>query len=492
MDPQPQHEPRAPAQRLAQLDQAHVWHPFTPMRQWREQPPTVIDHALGPYLYDLAGHRYIDGVSSLWCNVHGHRVPEIDRAIRDQLDRVAHTTLLGLASPPSIELAARLCAILRPLGGASPLNKVFYSDAGATAVEAAIKMAVGHWHHRGRPQRRRLLALGGAYHGDTAGAMSVGFSDLYHRPYAHLAFPVHTLPMPDPCRPDAELLKQAGGRAALYADGRWPSEQAWLGEAQRGRALAALAGELERHGRELAAAVVEPLVQGAAGILIQPPGFLAGAARLLREAGALLIADEVATGFGRTGALFACEHEAVAPDLLCLGKGLTGGYLPLAATLATDEVEDSFTGEIADRRTFFHGHTYTGNALACAAALASLDLFASSPSGRPLLEHVRAAGEALAAELEPLRECSHVMDLRRCGLMVGIELGRDRLTGEGYAYERRVGYRLCMAMRARGVFLRPIGDVVILMPILAAPLDVARELGRVVRETILGFAWPVD
>jgi hypothetical protein len=289
---------------LSELDHAHVWHPFTPMRQWREEPPLIIELAEGFHLIDTEGRRYIDAAPSLWCNVHGHRVPEIDAAIRDQLDRVAHSTLLGLASPPSIELAARLAAVTP-----GSLSRVFYSDLGATALEAAFKMAVGYWYHRGRPEKNRFVALAGGYHGDTTGSMSVGFSELFHRPFASMVFDTTFAPVPDPCRPPAVL-------ARPVAAGCWPSEDEDLGEALSDACLAELEAILRAQSRETAAIVVEPLVQGASGMVCQPPGFLRGVAELARDYGVLLIADEVAVGFGRTGRMFACEHEGVEPDLI--------------------------------------------------------------------------------------------------------------------------------------------------------------------------------
>jgi adenosylmethionine-8-amino-7-oxononanoate aminotransferase len=324
-------------QRLVALDHAHVWHPFTPMRQWRESDPIIIEAGDGDELIDTRGNRYIDGVSSLWCNVHGHRVPAVDEAIKAQLDRIAHSTMLGLANVPATELAARLCAI-----APGELNKVFYSDAGATATEVAFKMAMGYWYHTGKPQRDTFVALEGAYHGDTTGAMSIGYSDVFHRPFKSMVF-----------------------RTEFVSP---PATDAANGLTELDEKLSALEDRI-------AAIVVEPLVQGAAGMVMQPPGYLAGVAELCRKHETLLIADEVATGFGRTGRMFACEHEQVAPDIMCLGKGITGGYMPLAATLCTDPVAAAFEGELHEMKTLYHGHTYTGNPLACAAALASLDIF---------------------------------------------------------------------------------------------------------------------
>ncbi|HEX6985425.1 MAG TPA: adenosylmethionine--8-amino-7-oxononanoate transaminase, partial [Planctomycetaceae bacterium] len=338
------------AEDLRELDRAHVWHPFTPMAAWQEEPFPVIRCADGFELIDTEGRRYLDGISSLWCNVHGHRVPEIDAAVRDQLDKVAHTTLLGLASEPSILLAKALVDRAPP-----GLTKVFYSDSGATAVEVALKMAFQYHRQKpGGPERRdRFVRVGDAYHGDTLGAVSVGGIDLFHAVYGDLLF--ETLRVPSP----VALRVPPGHDRDSYL--RW-----CYAELER--------TVVENRGR-IAAFVIEPLVQGAAGILVHPPGYLRRVHELTAEHGIPLIADEVAVGFGRTGTLFACEQERVVPDFLCLAKGITGGYLPLAATLTTDAIYDAFLAPPHAGKTFFHGHTYTGNPLGCAAALASLDLF---------------------------------------------------------------------------------------------------------------------
>ncbi|MEX0744405.1 MAG: aspartate aminotransferase family protein [Phycisphaeraceae bacterium] len=482
-------------QRLVRLDHAHVWHPFTPMKQWREQPMLVIDRAEGEYLIDTEGNRYIDGVSSLWCNVHGHRVPAVDEAVREQLDKVAHTTLLGLGSPPSIELAAMLAE--RAPGN---LNKVFYSDAGATALEVAFKMAVGYWHHRGKPGKQKFIGLAGAYHGDTTGSMSVGYSELFHRPFLSMVFPTTWFPNPDPCRPPAEAARaaaqapQSPGMAMPGLHGgrhRWPSEDEQLAAALRDYCLGELDRMLDEQASDTAAIVIEPVMQGAAGMICQPAGFVKGVADLAKKHDVLLIADEVATGFGRTGRLFAVEHDDVEPDLLCLAKGITAGYLPLAATLATDDVEQAFTGELADRRTLYHGHTYTGNPLACAAAIASLELFEQND----LLSHIEKSAAIIAEKLAPLRDaeaCPHVLDVRQRGLMVGIELCEDRTSARAFDFAAREGYAVCAAIRAKGVIVRPLGDVLILMPIPAMPHASLERMLDAVVETLLSWRVPAS
>ncbi len=436
---------------LLELDRRHVWHPFTQMQSWPDDAPLLIERAEGNELIDSLGDRYLDGVSSLWVTVHGHRRKELDDAVRAQLDRVAHTTLLGLASVPSVELAAKLVSIAPP-----GLTRVFYSDSGSTSVEIAVKMAFQYWQLRGRPRKRRFVALQDGYHGDTLGSVSVGGVELFHAIFRPLLFDVERLPTPYSYR--------------------------WAGPGDCAEAcLAAAERVFTEQGEELAALVIEPLVQGAAGMITQPPGFLAALAKLCKRHDVLLICDEVATGFGRTGTMFAVEQEDVRPDLMCVAKGLTGGYLPLAATLATEDIYSAFLGDVAEKKTFFHGHTYTGNPLACAAALANLELFEKERT----LERMRPAVHALAAELEGIAGLRHVGEVRRRGMMVGIELVRDRATKEEYAWAERMGHRVCMAVRGRGILLRPLGNVVVLMPPLSLTVPEARRLGRATREAIV-------
>lgn len=440
---------------LRAWDNQSVWHPFTPMQAYRLEGAPIIDRAAGFELIDVEGRRYLDGISSLWCNVHGHRVPEIDAAVRAQLDRVAHSTLLGLASVPSIELAREL--VRRTPEG---LNKVFYSDDGATAVEAALKIV--YQYHRQRPggsDRRRLFAtLRGAYHGDTLGAVSVGQIELFHHVYGALLFETVSVPSPVTFRVPPGFTPESYLR---HCD-----------------------DELERtittYRDRLAGFILEPLVQGAAGILVHPPGYLRRVRELTRDHGVPLIADEVAVGFGRTGTLFACEQEQVAPDVLCLAKGITGGYLPLAATLTTDEIHDAFLGEPSEGRTFFHGHTYTGNPLACAAGLASLELF----DRQEVLQNVRRNEALLREALAPLAEHPCVGEVRQRGVMVGIELVQDRASLAPFPPARRTGHRVTLAARKRGVILRPLGDVVVLMPAPAMPADLVQRLCAVAIESI--------
>lgn len=448
-------DPQTERARLEALDKAHVWHPFTQMQGWLQDRPLIIERAEGCYLYDIEGRRYLDGVSSLWVTTHGHRTPALDEALRRQLDKVAHTTLLGLTHAPAIELAARLAALAPP-----GLTKVFYSDAGSTAVEAALKMAFQYWRQRPdpRPRKTKFIHLRESYHGDTVGAVSVGGISLFHAVYGPLLFETLAAPEPHCYRCPLGLERPTCGMAC--------------------------ADELERllaaHAEETAAVVIEPVMMGAAGMIAQPEGYVRRVRELCTQYDVLLICDEVATGFGRTGWMFACEAEGVAPDFLCLAKGLTGGYLPLAATLTTDAVYAAFLGEAGEFRTFFHGHTYTGNPLACAVALANLALFEQNN----VLAHVRSVGDHLGARLETLRDLPLVGDIRRRGLMVGIELVADRANRTPFPPEQMMGYRVTDRCRAYGVILRPLGNVVVLMPPLAISTAQADELVDVLHTVI--------
>ncbi|MBW7957090.1 MAG: adenosylmethionine--8-amino-7-oxononanoate transaminase [Deltaproteobacteria bacterium] len=425
--------------RLIQLDRKYVWHPFTQMREWEASDPLVIERGRGSYLIDTEGRRYLDGVSSLWVNVHGHRKREIDRAIKAQLGRIAHSTLLGLANVPSIELAERLVKIA-PKG----LTKVFYSDNGSTSVEIALKMAFQYWEETGKPRKKRFIAFTGAYHGDTFGSMSVGEIDIFVKKYRPLLFRPFRAPYPY-CY-----------RCPVKAKKAFPDCKT--------ACLRSFEEILKKHHKDIAACVIEPLLQGAAGMVVSPPGFLKEVRRLTKKYDVLLIADEVATGFGRTGRMFACDAERVSPDFLCLAKGLTGGYLPLAATLTTEKVYRAFLGKYEEYKSFFHGHTYTGNQLGCAAAIASLDIFEKEKVPQKLAAKVH----TFNGLLEKLKGLPHVGDVRRIGLVAGIEIVKDKRTKEAYPARERVGYRACLHARDYGVILRPLGDVVVIMPPLSA------------------------
>jgi len=414
-----------------QLDQEHLWHPFTQQQAWSQEEPLMIEGAEGTDLIDADGRRYIDGVSSLWCNVHGHRHAGIDAAVREQLDRVAHSTMLGLTHPGGAELAARLVELSPP-----GISRVFYSESGSTATEIALKMAFQYQQQRGGQHVRRtsFVHLREAYHGDTIGSVSVGGIDLFHATYRPLLFGTHAA--------------EPGDAADLE------------------RVLAA-------HEEEVAAVIVEPLVQGAAGMIVHPPGYLRAVRELCDRFGVLLICDEVATGFGRTGTMFACEQEGVAPDLLCLAKGLTGGYLPLAATLTSERIYEGFLGAPEQGRTFFHGHTYTGNPLACAAALANLEAFEQE---RTLLQ-LQPKIHLLDRLLEEIAAMAEVKEVRQRGFMVGIDLG-------AHDPALRLGHRVTLEARERGAIVRPLGDVVVLMPPLAISKAELRRLVEIVSQAI--------
>lgn len=441
--------PRDPllAERLRAIDTTTLWHPFTQMAAYAVEGAPIIASGEGIRLTDIDGRTYLDGVSSLWCNVHGHRHPVLDEAVRAQLDRVAHSTLLGLGSVPSIELAERLAAL-------TGLPHVFYSDAGATAVEIGLKVAFQYMRRTRGEGRRTFLAFRNSYHGDTLGSVSLGGLEVFHDVFRPLLFPARFAPSPYRYR--------------------------WEGEDCGAECLRAVEQILEEHGETFCGVVLEPRVQGAAGIIVQPDGFVAGVAALARRHGLPFLADEVATGFGRTGRMFACEHEGVVPDILCMGKGLSGGYLPLAATCFAEPIYRDFLGEHAAMRHFLHGHTFTGNALACAAALGSLEVFAKER----VIDGLATKAAALAEALGPLADHPHVGEIRQCGMMVGIELVEDRGTKRPFAPARRTGHRIILAARRRGLLIRPLGDVVVLMPPLASTCGELAEMASLTIEAI--------
>jgi adenosylmethionine---8-amino-7-oxononanoate aminotransferase len=440
--------------KLKQLDHSYLWHPFTQMQEWLGEEPCIISRADGNFLIDVQGRKYLDGVSSLWCNVHGHRKKELDDALRAQLERIAHSTFLGLSHVPGIELAEKLIGIA-PKG----LRRVFYSDSGATAVEIALKMAVQYWQLKGERQRTRIASLADSYHGDTVGSMSLGYSETFHRFYKELLFPVLRLTPPHVFR----YYQHMSAAGALDAA---------VNEAEE---------KLAADKDTLAALIMEPLMQGAAGMWAQPAGYVQALHDICRRHGILFILDEVATGFGRTGKMFACEHANVAPDLLCLAKGITGGYLPLAATLSTEEIFSAFLGEYKEFKTFFHGHTYTGNPLGCAVASANLALF----EGENTIENMQPRIEYLRTRLrEEFLSLPHVSDVRQWGYMVGIELVQDKSSAKNYRPEERIGYKVILEARKRGVMIRPLGDVIILMPPLSISDGELTALLDVVHDSI--------
>lgn len=389
------------------------------MRDYADEHAPIIERGEGVFLFDIAGRRYYDGVSSLWCNVHGHRHPVIDQAIRDQLDRIAHTTLLGLGSVPSIELAYELSRRTK-------MPHVFFADSGAAAVEVALKVAY-QYAGRSGTDKKKFLALRNSYHGDTIGAVSVGGIDLFHSLFKPLLF------------------------ETIFAS------------------VEEFEAAFRAHADELAAVIIEPLIQGAAGMILQPKGFIRSVREMTRKSGVLMIADEVATGFGRTGTMFAIEQEDVLPDVLVLGKGITAGYLPLSAALFTDQIFESFLGRHEDLRHFMHGHTYTGNALACAAALGSLRVFDQEKTIAGLAAKIRLIGREFAS-------LGAVAAVRQCGMMIGIDLGGDPAD--------RLGHRVTLEARKRGMIVRPLGNVVVFMPPLSSTETELIEMCGILRDSV--------
>lgn len=430
-------------ERLSGLDKAHCWHPFTPVADWEAGEPLVIESGQGVHLADIAGNRYFDGTSSLWCAALGHRHPTLDNALRQQIDQVAHSTFLGMTHPKAIELAERLVKIAPP-----GLERVFYSDSGATAVEIALKMAFQYHHQKSNPepQRTRFLALHNAYHGDTLGDVSVSGVDQFSLMFKPLLFETHRAPSPHCYRCPLGLNRETCALACL-------DETKKL---------------IDEHADTLVAMVIEPVMQGAAGMIPQPEGWLAGVARHCRERGVLLILDEVAVGFGRTGTMFACEQEAVSPDFLCLAKGLTGGYMPLAATMTTSAIYDAFRGDASHPKTFYHGHTFTGNPLGCAVALAVLDVF----ENENVLENTQRQAERVAARLnQEFSDCRYIGEIRQHGLMIGLEMVRDRQTKAEFDPLVKPAALVCRLARGHGLLVRPLGDTITFLPPLIATDD---------------------
>jgi len=471
--------------RLEDLDRKYIWHPFTQMKEWVEEKPIIISEGRDCFIKDIYGRWYLDGVSSMWVNIFGHRKKEIDEAIREQLWKISHSTLLGLSNVPAIRLAERLVQIvmkslpdpsinkgveaelnsgnpsLPPFikGGEGGLCKVFYSDNGSTAVEVAIKIAFQYWKHKGVHGRNAFVSLANGYHGDTIGAVSVGGVDIFHKAFGPLLFKSYRAPSPYCYR--CELGKTC-------ADCKFAC-------------LEKMEEIFRTHRDEIAALIIEPLIQAAGGMITSPPGYLKGVRDLCTRYDVLLIADEVATGFGRTGKMFACEREDIVPDLMCLSKGITGGYMPLAVTLATQELYEAFLGEFRDLKTFFHGHSYTGNPLACAAAIACLDLFEKEQT----LMNLKGKIEILEEWLKEILSLQHVGDVRNAGFMAGIELVKDKETKEPYDWAEKMGWRVAYSTRDRGVFIRPLGNVIVVMPPLTISGRNLRQLLKVIRESII-------
>lgn len=448
---------------LEDADKKYIWHPFTQMKDWIEERPIIITEGRDCFVKDAYGKWYLDGVSSIWVNIHGHRKKEIDNAIKKQLDKIAHSTLLGVANIPSIKLAEKLISLVdKSFSGLQPgLSKVFYSDNGSTAVEVALKMAFQYWIHKGVRGKHSFLSLRNAYHGDTIGAVSIGGIDIFHKVFSPLLFKTYKAPSPYCYR--CEL-------------GKSPLECSFA-------CLTEMENILGKHSGEIAAIVIEPIVQAAGGIIIWPEGYLRGVKELCNKYNVLLIADEVATGFGRTGKMFACEHENILPDIMCLSKGITNGYMPLAVTLTTDEIFNAFLGEFKELKTFFHGHSYTGNPLACAAAITSIDLFDKEKT----IENMQPKIALLENKLREISELPNVGNVRNKGLIAGIELVKNKTTKEPYPWEEKMGWKVAYKAREDGVLIRPLGNVIVIMPPLSISIENLNMLMNVIKKAIIAI-----
>ncbi len=447
---------------LEDADRKYIWHPFTQMKEWEEGTPVIITEGRNCFIKDRYGKWYLDGVSSLWVNIFGHRKKEIDDAIKAQVDRISHSTLLGLSNAPAIQLAEKLVTLMHASFGQAERQapaKVFYSDNGSTAVEVALKMAFQYWQHLGEKRKRSFLSLNNAYHGDTLGAVSVGGVPIFHEAFGPLLFPTYKAPSPYCYR--CELGREYPDCNLFCAD--------------------KLEEMMKNHHHEMAGLIIEPLVQAAGGMIVSPPGYLKRVRELCRTYNILFIADEVATGFGRTGRMFACEHENVVPDIICLSKGITGGYMPLAVTLATEEIYRAFLGEFKDLKTFFHGHSYTGNPLACAAAVACLDIFGKEETLRNMTPKI----ELLEGWLRKMHTLPHVGNVRNKGLMAGVELVLDKKTKEPYDWEEKMGWKVAYHAQDNGVFIRPLGNVIVIMPPLNISLENLGQLLKVLGDAII-------
>lgn len=435
-----------------QQSKDYLWLPFTQMKDF-DQDPLIIESGDGIYLKDTEGKTYYDGFSSVWLNVHGHRKKELDQAVRKQLDKIAHSTLLGMSNVPATELAAML-ANIAPAG----LKRVFYSDSGAEAVEIALKIGFQYWKNKGVEGKSKFVTMRNGYHGDTIGAVSVGSIDIFHQVYQPLLFDSFKVPFPNAYRHpsgDPEACKQ--------------------------ECLRELEETLQQHHAEIGSVIVESMVQGAGGMIVMPPGFYKGVEQLCKKYNVLLIADEVATGFGRTGKMFACEHEQVRPDILATAKGITGGYLPIAATLATEEIFEAFYADYTELKTLFHGHSYTGNQLGCAVAIENLKLFEQER----IIERVQQKSMLIEKELSKLAALPHIGDMRQLGFMAGIELVQDKDSKQPFPWADRMGYKVTLKMRELGMLSRPMGDVIVFMPPLASSeaeiKDMVQIMGKAIR-----------
>lgn len=445
---------------LIEWDKKYIWHPFTQMKYWLQEEPTIIIEGKDCFIKDIDGKWYLDGVSSLWVNIHGHRRAEIDEAVKVQLDKIAHSTLLGLCNEPSISLAKKLAELLEnSLQWGEPLTKIFYSDNGSTAVEIALKLAYQYWVNIGIKGKDTFVSLKEGYHGDTIGAVSVGGVELFHQVYKPLLNKSIQAPAPYCYRCELGL--------------NYPAcKLACLNEMEK---------IIKSNHEKIIAVIVEPLVQCAGGIIVWPRGYLKGLRELCNKYNILLIADEVATGFGRTGKMFACEHEEVTPDIICLSKGITNGYMPLAVTAVKEKIFNSFLGELEERKTFYHGHSYTGNPLACAAALANLKIFEKDKTLETLPHKI----ELLMEELSEIAKLEHVGDVRQKGMIAGVELVKDKKTKEPFPWKEQTGWKVVRAARKHGVWLRPLGDVIVIMPPLVISMENLERLLQVIKLCII-------
>ena len=407
--------------KIKSYDLDYIWHPFTQMKEYKEDEPIVIEDSDGVYLIDSDGNRYIDGVSSLWVNIHGHKVKKIDEAIKKQIDKIAHSTLLGVTNPSASILAKKLIDIA-PEG----LKKIFYSSDGSSAVEVALKMAFQYWLLKNKPNKQKFVSLKDGYHGDTLGAVSVGGIDIFHSTYKPLLFKSFQISSYD----------------------------------SSDRMVKELETILNEKSDEIAALIIEPYVQTAGGIKVAKEGYLKDVRNICNNYDVLLIIDEVATGFGRTGEMFACDHDKVTPDILVLGKGLTSGYLPLSATITTQDIFDTFLGDYEELKTFFHGHSYSGNPLSCATAIANLEIFDEEKT----ISKVKKTIKILEDELKEFKGLKHVSDIRNKGLMAGIDLKKDSNKNIAYELKERIGKKICDLARKEGVLIRPLGDTIVIMP----------------------------
>ncbi|UTR10736.1 adenosylmethionine--8-amino-7-oxononanoate transaminase [Evansella sp. LMS18] len=438
-------------QELIEKSKKYLWLPFTQMKDY-DEAPLIIESGEGIKVKDINGKEYFDGFSSVWLNVHGHRKKELDDAIKKQLGKIAHSTLLGMTNVPATELAEKLIEITP-----ESLTRVFYSDSGAEAMEIALKMAFQYWKNIGKPEKQKFISMQNGYHGDTIGAVSVGSIELFHHVYGPLMFESYKSPIPYVYRSES-------------GDGDICKEECLQ---QLEQLL------IEKH-ETIAALSIESMVQGAAGMIVMPEGFLAGVREICTKYDVLMIVDEVATGFGRTGKMFACEHEGIQPDLMAAGKGITGGYLPIAATFTTEEIYQAFYADYKTQKTFFHGHSYTGNQLGCAVAIENLRLFEKDQ----IVEQVSNKAEQLHELFQELKDMPHVGDIRQLGFMCGIELVKSKDTKESFTPTERIGYQVSLKMRELGMLTRPLGDVVVFMPPLASTYEELKAMVTIMKQAI--------